>query len=193
MKFKELLNIYDRAKRIRKRLEIKDGEGTNWSYTFEDNETHKYVLNGVKPPEEIQDDIESTFVWLWSLKDYVKKYSVKNGKSQKWVEDKINADSNLCLCADIANSLKHGGLNRKTRSEKNPKLGQVTYSFEKEALGSMVFHAFKVETNIKSPEKVDLKMDILDSEGVKIGDAFKLLDYGIQVWERLVDEAGENA
>lgn len=193
MNFEDLKNIFDRAKRIRKRIEIKNGEGTNWSCIFEDNETHEYAINGVKPPEEIQDDIESTYVWLWSLKDYVKKYSVKQGKTPKWVEDKINSDSNLCICADIANSLKHGGLDSKTRSDINPKLGPVTYSFEKDAMESLVFYAFKVEANIKHPEKVNLKMDVFDNEGIKIGDAFNLLDYGIKAWESIIDEAAENA
>ena len=192
MKFEELKNIFDRAKRIRNRLEIKGGGGKNWLYTFEDNETHKYVINGVKPPEEIQDDIESTFVWLWSLKDYVKKYSVKNGKTKKWVEERINSDLSLCLCADIANSLKHGGLDRTTRSGKKPKLGPVRYTFEQDALESLVFHALKVETNIKNPEKVNLKMAVLDGD-VEIGDAFSLLDYGVKAWENIIDEAGTNA
>lgn len=125
MNFSDLENIFDRAKRIRSRLDIKDGTGTNWSHTFEDNETHEYEINGVKPPEDIQDDIESAFVWLWSLKDYVKKYSVKEGFSSGWVETKINSDHYLCICADIANSVKHGGLDKKSRSNKRPRLGSV--------------------------------------------------------------------
>lgn len=58
---------------------------------------------------------------------------------------------------------------------------------------NIVFYAFKVETNIKHPEKVNLKMDVFDSEGVIIGDAFSLLDYGLKVWEGIIDEATKNA
>ena len=89
--------------------------------------------------------------------------------------------------------LTQGGLDRTTRSDKNPKLGPVTYSFEQDALESLVFHVFKVETNIKHPEKVNLKMIVSDSEGVEIGDAFSLLDYGIKAWENIIEEAGKNA
>ena len=106
MDFTQLENIFDRARRLRKRLDIKEGLGMKWSHIFENNETHEYVFNGVKPPEDIQDDIESAFVWLWSLKDYVKKYSIKKGFNPNWVETKINADNYLCICADIANSVK---------------------------------------------------------------------------------------
>jgi len=193
MNLEDFKKIFERAKRIRGRLEIKDGVGTNWSYTFENNESHEYVINGVKPPEEIQDDIESIFVWLWSLKDYVKKYSMKKGRPQNWLEEKINSDLSLCLCADIANSLKHGGLDRKTRTGKKPKLGPVTYSFGKDAMESLVFYAFKVETNIKNPEKVNLKMDVFDESGLIIGDAFGLIDYGINAWEAIMYEAAQNA
>ena len=193
MNFSDLENIFDRAKRIRSRLDIKDGTGTNWSHTFEDNETHEYEINGVKPPEDIQDDIESAFVWLWSLKDYVKKYSVKKGFSSGWVETKINSDHYLCICADIANSVKHGGLDKKSRSNKRPRLGSVTYNVPQQAMERLTFYAFKVVTDIKDPDLVNLKMDVIDENDNRIGDAFKFLDYGIKSWNKIIDEVENNA
>ena len=110
MDFSELEKLIDRVNRFKNRINIKDGKGAEWSHTFEDGETHFYSMEGVRPPEEIEDDISSMFIWLWSLKDYVRKYVILNGKNKTWVKNKIINNPNICVCADIANSLKHGGL-----------------------------------------------------------------------------------
>ena len=68
--------IVSRIKRIRTRVDVKSGEGTEWAVKFPDGETHEYAINGIKPFEEFEDDIENIFVWLWSLKDYVKHSTV---------------------------------------------------------------------------------------------------------------------
>jgi len=106
MNFSELEKLLDRANRFRKKLQIKNGEGTNWPYTFDDGETYFYSVEGVKPTEEVEDEITSMFIWLWSLRDYVKKYMVEQGKSKDWIKAQFCADPYLCICADIANSLK---------------------------------------------------------------------------------------
>ncbi len=188
MNIESLNKILDRANRFRKRLNLKDGEGTSWTYTFENGETHKYIISGLKPPEEVADDIESGFIWLWSLKDYVKKYALSKGKSKQLVESKINLDPYLCICADIANSSKHGGLDLGSRSGKYPKLGNLKYEVPQQALEKITFRAFEVETDIGKPELVTFEMPVYDEHGKYLGDAFKYLDYALKAWESLVDE-----
>ena len=191
MDLSELEKLLGRADRIRKKICIKDGEGAKWSYTFDNGETHFYSIKGIKPPEEIEDEITTMFLWLWSLKDYVKKYVINKGKSKSWVESKVNADPYLCICADIANSLKHGGLDPKfnTRSNKNPTLGKINYQIPQKAMGSITFGAFDVGLKVDKPSLVILEMPVLDKNGRVLGDAFKYLDYGLKAWEDIVSEA----
>lgn len=191
MNLSDLEKLLKRADRFRKKLQIKNGAGEKWSYTFENGETHFYSIEGIKSSEEVEDEITTMFIWLWNLKDYVKKYAVNNGKSKQWIEVKVNADPHLCVCADIANSLKHGGLDPKfkARSNKNPRLGKLKYQTPQEAMESISFSSFKVGLKIGNPALVDLEMPVLDHSGKIIGDAFKYLEYSLKAWEGFVKEA----
>lgn len=57
----------------------------------------------------------------------------------------------------------------------------------------LTFYAFKVVTDIKDPDLVNLKMDVIDENDNRIGDAFKFLDYGIKSWNKIIDEVENNA
>lgn len=193
MDFAELEKLLRRIDRFRIKLQIKDGEGEKWSYTFENGEKHFYSIAGVKSAEEVEDEIETMFIWLWNLKDYVKKYALNRGKGKQWIEVKVNADPYLCVCADIANSLKHGGLDPKftPRSNKNPKLGKLKYHVPQEALGSISFGASDVGLEIENSSLVKLEMPVFDQKNKIIGDAFKYLDYSLKAWENFVKEVGD--
>ena len=191
MDFSELEKLLERSNRFRKKLQIKDGQGIEWLYTFENGETHFYSVEGVRPPEEIEDEIATIFLWLWSLKDYVKKYVLNKGKSKQWVEVRVNADPYLCICADSANSLKHGGLDPKfkPRSNKGPKLGKLKYQIPQKAMGSITIGAFDVGLKVRNPSLVILEMPVFDEDNRVLGDAFKYLDYGLKAWKNIVKEA----
>lgn len=193
MEYSELEKLIGRADRFRKRLHEKQGDGTGWPFTVENGETHYISIKGVKSPEELEDDISSMFIWLWNLKDYVKKYVVKNGKSKDWVEVKVNSDPHLCICADLANSLKHGGLDPnprfKPRSGKSPRLGALKYQVPEKAIGSLSFGAFDANVNVSNPELVKLEMPVVGESGRMLGDAFKYLEYALTAWEQIVTEA----
>lgn len=194
MDFSELEKLLERSDRFRRKLQIKDGQGTKWSYTFENGETHFYSIEGIKPPEDIEDEVATIFIWLWSLKDYVKKYVMNKGKSKNWVESRVNADPYLCICADLANSLKHGGLDSKfkPRSNKNPKLGKLKYQIPQKAMGSLTVGAFDVGLDVSNPSLVVLEMPVTGNNNRVLGDALKYLDYSLKAWEGIVNEA-ENA
>lgn len=189
MDFEELENLFCRARRLRARLGAKEGVGASWSATLENGEIHRYSLSGVKAPDEVQDDIESLFVWLWSLKDHVKKFLEAKGKGSAWVESEISADQYLSICADIANRAKHGGLDRGSRSGKYPKLGQLKYQVPQTAVSSITVGAFDVGINIARPRQVVLEMPVLGDDGRCLGDAFKYLDYALKGWEKIIDRA----
>lgn len=189
MELGEVEKLFRFAARAQKRLGIKSGVGTNWYAKVESGETHQYLLNGVKSPEEIEEDVLAAFHWLWSLKDNVKDYCEKKGASSRWVEIEISADPYLCVCGDIANRTKHPGLKKGSRSNKYPKLGRLKYTIPQQALASIVVGAFDVTTNVTKPELVSLEMPILSNEGKYLGDAFKYIGYSLKVWERIIDRA----
>lgn len=66
------------------------------------------------------DDVQSFFVHCHHMKDWI-----KNDDSieiyTKEVDDYINKNRELCICADLCNGIKHLKLNKKIRSEKEPK------------------------------------------------------------------------
>ncbi|MCB9720068.1 MAG: hypothetical protein H6756_04270 [Candidatus Omnitrophica bacterium] len=150
MNTEELSKLFRRIHRIKNRLHDKCGSGTSWDFVLENEEVHKYVLKGVKSPEEIEDDIASAFVWLWSLKDHIKK-SFKDGNR---IESQVNGNPYLCICADLANASKHGGLDRTSRSGKKPRLGPLKYQIPQTAFKQLAFGAFDVSIDINNAHLV---------------------------------------
>jgi len=184
MKTEDINKLFGRINRIKTRLGIKDGAGTSWDCSLENGEVHKYTLKGVKSPEEVEDDVANAFLWLWSLKDHIKKCS-QNGD---WVESQINSNDYLSVCADLANGLKHGGLDRKSRSGKTPKLGKLKYQIPQTAIKELAFGAFDVGIDVKDAQLVAWEMPILDGQDNLIGDAFEYLDHCINAWELIIND-----
>jgi hypothetical protein len=184
MKTDGINKLFGRINRIKNRLGIKDGVGTSWDCSLENGEIHKYILKGIKSPEEVEDDIASAFIWLWGLKDHIKKYA-KNGDV---VEAQVNGNSYLSICADLANGLKHGGLDRKSRSGKTPSLGNLKYHIPQAAIKELAFGAFDVSIDINNAHLVSWEMPILDNQNNAIGDAFDYLDHCINAWELIIND-----
>ena len=187
MDFASLENLFGRAIRLRKRLGEKNGVSSRWSVKLDNGETHRFTIGGVKPAEEVQDDIETMFVWLWSLKDYAKKVLESNNEDSKWIEADVNADRYLSICVDIANRAKHGKLDRKSRSGEHPKLGNLNYKIPGSAVSSICFAAFDVGINVSDPKQVTLELPVLSDDDRYLGDAFKYLDYALQFWEKIIE------
>ena len=184
MKTEDINKLFGRINRIKNRLGIKDGIGTSWDCSLENGEVHKYTLKGIKSPEEVEDDIASAFIWLWSLKDHIK----KSIKDKNWVECRVNANSYLSICGDLANGLKHGSLDRESRSGKKAKLGKLRYKIPQTAIGKLAFGAFDVDIDVKDAHLVAWEMPILDEQDNLMGDAFEYLDHCIDEWELIVND-----
>lgn len=189
MNYQKLEEILQRADRFRNKLQVKDGDGMAWTYSASDGQKCYYSFSGVKPPEVLQDELESAFVWLWSLKDYVQKYAVIKGRSKRWVETEVNVDPYLCICADIANSAKHGGLDRKPRSNKEPVLGSVKYTIPQSGIEKLTIGQDSVFTDIYDPAQIKLEWPIIGKSNKYLGDAFKYLEYSLKAWEKIIYEA----
>ena len=182
MNITEINSVFERLKRLSSRLDKKDGEGYQWSYTFPDGVETTYILKNIKNFEEIEDDISNLFIWVWNLKDYLKKLAEVNGRNPQEVEDIINSDNNLQICADIANVLKHGSL-RKSRSHLYPKLSRLRFEIPHTALSSLTYRGKEIELNIAKTQEVLLSKPVLDKNENEIGDGLKILSDGLKRFE----------
>jgi hypothetical protein len=180
MNITEINGVFERLKRLSSRLDKKVGEGYQWTYTFPDGVETTYILKNIKNFEEMEDDIANLFIWVWNLKDYLKKFAKAMSRSPQEVEDIINSDKNLQICGDIANGLKHGP-ERKSRSYI---LSRLQYEIPHTALSSLTYRGKEVELNIAKTEEVILSRPILDKEGNEIGDGLKILSDGLNRFEK---------
>lgn len=188
MDFKTLEDRFKQAGILRDRVGRKDGISTRWSAHLDNGEIHYYTIGGVKPHEEVQLDVESMFVWLWSLKDYTKDLLKDRNMPYKWVESEIDADPYLSISADLANRSKHHTL-RKSRSGKFPTFGVLNYKIPGQAASSICFTANHVGIMGKDPSQVILEMPILDNNDKVLGDAFKYMEYALSFWEATITKA----
>lgn len=167
-----------RARRFQGRIEEWRGSGETWDYTFPDGITEHYTIVGMRPTEQLADDVASLFVWEWSTKDHLKGLARAKGKNPQRIEDLVNRTPALCLVGDVANRLKHGGRARDPRTPYDPRLGTPIYTIQ--AVKQIVFSAEGISV---TPETLEVSYPVLDSGGSILGDAVVILTAGIGYWE----------
>lgn len=175
--------VLERISRLSERTKNIRGDGSSWSYTFPDGIKTTYILNKVKPPEELEDEILNVFLWIWNFKDYLKESIKHHGGDTNRIEQMVNSDQKLAICADIANGLKHGSLSR-TRSGKKPKLGVLRYRVPQRSMKRLTFRGPEIEFDFQNFEDIEIKMPIVDSLGNEIGQALDYLKYALDIWEQ---------
>jgi len=79
-----------------------------------------------KPSDFYQDEVYAFFMNCYHLKDWIKNDPAAASVADK-VEDYINNNLELSLCADIYNGLKHLRLDREEPSGESPKFGPRKY------------------------------------------------------------------
>ena len=98
--------LVGRIERVRAATEKKSGPGFQYGVPLPEGKVQSYTLKNVKCPEVIEDELAQLFVWVWSLKDYLKELVVARGGNKQVIEDVANSNRNLQLCADLANREK---------------------------------------------------------------------------------------
>ena len=164
----EIDELFMRLGRLVSASKNKAGEGTEWNYTFPNGETHRYVIRGLKSHAEAEDSVFTLLIWIWNAKDYLKKRAVVLRTSGREVEKAVSDDDNLAICGDLANRLKHGGLDRPSRSGFNPRLGKVSFEAPQTVIGSLTFKAFEVEIGIDDPSQVTFRLPVLNDQDEEI-------------------------
>lgn len=170
----EIDKLFERLARHAKATKSHSGEGSAWQCTLPNGEVHTYGMVGVRRHAEAMDSAENLIKWIWDSKDYLKKRAESVGKEGARIEGHVNQNIFLSVCADLANGLKHGGLDksRKPRSQMSPRLGEISFTFPQAAIGSLVFGDHHVAVNVSDPDRVEVKLPILAENSDLIGDAF---------------------
>jgi hypothetical protein len=176
--------LFSRIARLKAAIAEKRGAGAEWDYSFPDGTMTTYRITKVKPPEVVADELEQVFVWAWTLKDYLKELAASAGRPAQSVENLVNSDSNLQLCADLANREKHARL-KQSRSGKFAKLGKPRYTVPQEGIGALLVTPSPVVIDVSKPELVELRVPIENELGAVVGDALDVLDGVVGNWEQL--------
>ena len=86
MNISDIKGIIERANRLSDRAKNIKGAGSAWSHIFEDGTETKYILNNVKPHEELEDEILNVFIWIWNMKDYFKSLLKNRGDAPNTID-----------------------------------------------------------------------------------------------------------
>jgi len=112
MNLNDIDALWGQIGRLLARVGKKDGHSQEWIATLSDGRSQKYVLNGLRSLQELEDDVRVGFRLLWDYRDYLVKSACEAGHDRDGVFARVNREPLLMLCADIANKLKHERLIR---------------------------------------------------------------------------------
>jgi len=182
-------DLFERIRRIGARLVVTAGPGSDWKADMPDFEIQTYKVTGMKSPEELEDDIATLSIWIWSLKDHLKAIMVSLGQDPLDIERFVNSDRDLQVCADIANSAKHLSL-RTSRTGEFLKAGRLCFSLPMSSIGELVFRPNEVQIDVSRPDLVKIALPVVDHAGNTVGDAIAHLHAGVEAWERFTSQLG---
>ena len=158
-----------------------------WEARAENGSPQKVFVSSVKDFDTLADDVATAFIWIWSMKDPMKHYSMEKGKSARWLEIQVDADPCLSVCADLANEGKHSSnYARGSRSGKFPRLGTLVMSVPGMAIGVLTVGDTWTHTHVANSDAVSYALPVIDRDGRTIGDAFFFLELGVQRWEEML-------
>jgi len=183
---KGITDLFERLSRLVAASQQNAGDGSAWDYTFPDGETHRYIIRGLKSHAEAEDSACNLIIWVWNTKDYLKQRAKVIGMESQLIEQAVDINHDLLICADLANRLKHGGLNR-SRSGQDPLLGKISFDAPQTAIGAMIFRRLEVEVHIADPSQVEFHLPVLNKKGDVIGDVFEYAARGIAALEKIRD------
>jgi len=185
MKLSDLEAIRSRIHRAVGVVQVASGVGYETSYLAEstDFRTHFRAV-GVKAPEQLEDDFLNLFIWMWSLKDYLRACFEAKGLPGNAVEDEVNRCPALMYVADIANRAKHGVL-RESRSSEFAELVDVGFNAPQDSIEQIIVSGPEVTLHIKDPQLVHIHATVATKAGARL-DALVVLSEAMQCWEKNV-------
>ena len=155
-----------------------------WPVGVVDFEKSTFIVDGSKPLQHVQDDIETAFVWCWSIKDHlIEQLLASNSKIKKQtIEDEIDTYNSLVLCSDVANGLKHKTL-KKSRSKKYAKLSVIqNILINKETVSMIQKLDGQYFITPSNGDCVKVKASILSQGDEYLSDAYECLSKSLEAW-----------
>ena len=166
------------------------GAGYETSYQAEGTDfTTHFRAVGMKAPEQLEDDFLNLFIWVWSLKDYLKTYFEARGLRGSIVEDEVNRCLALKYVADIANRAKHGVL-RESRSNEFAELVDIGFNAPQNSIEQITVAGPEVTLHAKDPQMLHIHATVATKAGVRI-DALAVLSEAMQCWEKNVQKVSK--
>jgi hypothetical protein len=180
--------IVGRVKRFRAKLSERAGEGFAYVADVDGTQT-KYTIENLKDLHQYEDELTSSFVWLWSVKDYYIALASARGLSCDFIYTRIRSCFAIQICADLANTLKHGSLEKKSWTKHHPRLKGPGFSAPQEAISELQYlYSGEIVLKIGKPDLVDIPTYVVDQDGVILGDALVFLSDGVDFWDALLAE-----
>ena len=177
--------ITNRIHRAFGAVQVASGAGYDTLYQAAGTDfTTHFRAMGVKAPEQLEDDFLNLFIWMWSLKDYLKTCFEANGLRGIVVEEEVNRCPALMYVADIANRAKHGVL-RESRSNEFAELVDVGFNTPQESVELITVAGAEVTLHFKNPQMIHIHATVSTKAGVRF-DALAVLNESMQCWERNV-------
>ena len=177
--------IRSRIQRASVAVREASGSGYQTSYQAEGTDfTTNFKAVGVKAPEQLEDDFLNLFVWIWSLKDYLKSCFEAKGLRGKAVEEEVNRCQALTYVADIANRAKHGEL-RASRSNDFAELIDVGFIAPQECIERITVAGTEVILHIKDPQMLSIRATVATRSGDR-HEALAVLTEAMECWETKV-------
>ena len=124
------------------------------------------------------------FIWVWSLKDYLKTSFEANGLEGRSVEEEANRCTALTYVADIANRAKHGEL-QKSRSGDFAELTDVGFSIPQECIKLLTVAGTDITLDTKDQQKICIHATVVTRSGIR-RDALTILEEAMECWETKV-------
>ena len=185
--YEKLVELIGRVERCQEK--VNDKSGKIWNYSAEVNgKRQQYKLLNAKSPVDYEDEISNLLIWIWGYKDHVRKYLEEKGyppsQADAQVQQFIRKNKNIMICCDVANNIKHSGLDSDGITGLRPELKEVGFSAPQDSWASLNFmFTGEIILDIADPKKVTYHAKIRDKNGNYLGDALNIIDEAIGEWE----------
>lgn len=146
---------------------------------------------------DIENLAQSLIANIASFRDHLRAWAVHNGHDKNRVDQAISASFALQVITDLWNAEKHGSPRDKGRSGKAPKLVEVNSVLRfniggEHGSASVVILASPGAPTMTSSGSAAVVVTgkVVDFDGAKIGDLYKLEVEAIEAWEQVLREFG---
>ncbi|MBD2005215.1 MULTISPECIES: hypothetical protein [Cyanophyceae] len=187
MQLSEIKTLIQRIESLLESLQQRKSDTTYFYENYDDGSSVTWRFANAPSPQKILDEVQTTAVWLWSLKDYLKERLKAINKNSNEVESYVNSCHHLPILADIANRAKHGNL-IKSRSGKFAEIEECIMSMNSCILKAVNDQDANVDLLIDNPESISYEIPIHDQNGNYLCDALILLEKSFDEWKDFIKQ-----